>query len=76
MREKLQETFQEHGVSVPTIFFDEQSSMQQIVEAARESAQDGDVVIMSPACASFDMFKSYKDRGDQFVAAVNNLVAK
>lgn len=44
-----------------------------IVEAATACAQPGDVVIMSPAAASFDMFKSYADRGDQFVAAVRSL---
>ncbi|MDN5835119.1 MAG: UDP-N-acetylmuramoyl-L-alanine--D-glutamate ligase [bacterium] len=49
------------------------SSMDSIVELASQSADAGDVVILSPAAASFDMFKSYKDRGDQFIAAVNNL---
>lgn len=46
------------------------ATMSQIVELASQSAQPGDVVILSPAAASFDMFTSYKDRGDQFIAAV------
>ncbi len=48
-------------------------SMQEITTTASACAQPGDVVILSPACASFDMFKSYADRGDQFIAAVNGL---
>jgi UDP-N-acetylmuramoylalanine--D-glutamate ligase len=48
--------------------------MEQIVDEARKTAQAGDVVILSPSCASFDMFKNYADRGDQFIAAVHRLV--
>ncbi|GHU08181.1 UDP-N-acetylmuramoylalanine--D-glutamate ligase [Alphaproteobacteria bacterium] len=48
-------------------------NMAEIVKIIAESAQLGDVVILSPAAASFDMFKSYSDRGDQFVAAVESL---
>lgn len=47
--------------------------MQDIVLAASEIAQPGWVVMLSPAAASFDMFKSYADRGEQFVAAVEAL---
>lgn len=47
--------------------------MHTIVTQSAAHAQAGDVVILSPACASFDMFKSYSDRGDQFVLAVNEL---
>jgi len=36
-------------------------------------AERGDTVLLSPACASFDLFKNYEDRGDQFKAAVKNL---
>jgi UDP-N-acetylmuramoylalanine--D-glutamate ligase len=48
-------------------------TMQQIVLAAQAAAQTGDVVVLSPACASFGMFKNYADRGEQFVAAVDAL---
>ena len=51
----------------------EMAPMPTVVEAAANQAQPGDVVILSPAAASFDMFKSYNDRGEQFVAAVDNL---
>lgn len=51
----------------------EMASMLAVVETAASQAQPGDVVILSPAAASFDMFKSYNDRGEQFVAAVEKL---
>ena len=51
----------------------EMSAMSTVVEMAANQAQPGDVVILSPAAASFDMFKSYNDRGEQFVAAVEKL---
>jgi UDP-N-acetylmuramoylalanine--D-glutamate ligase len=49
------------------------TSMLDFVHSAAEVAQPGDVVILSPASASFDMFKNYSDRGDQFIAAVEKL---
>lgn len=47
--------------------------MAEIVRTAREAAQPGDVVVFSTGSASFDMFSNYKDRGNQFKAAVNAL---
>lgn len=51
----------------------ENVTMKDIVNAARQAAKPGDVVILSPACASFGMFENYKDRGDQFIDAVGEL---
>ena len=48
--------------------------LRAAVTAARRLAQPGDVVLLSPACASFDMFKGYDDRGNVFVAAVQELL--
>jgi UDP-N-acetylmuramoylalanine--D-glutamate ligase len=42
----------------------------EIVRQAKEAAKPGEIVIFSPACASFDMFKNYKDRGEKFKKAV------
>lgn len=46
------------------------ASLQEAVSVAAEKARPGDVVLLSPACASLDMFRNYEDRGQQFVAAV------
>jgi UDP-N-acetylmuramoylalanine--D-glutamate ligase len=46
------------------------ASMEEAVLAAKDLAQPGDAVLLSPACSSFDMFRDYKDRGDAFARAV------
>ncbi len=48
-------------------------SLHEAVQVAKAHAQAGDVVLLSPACASLDMFKSFVDRGEQFMAAVTLL---
>ncbi len=50
------------------------ASMEEAVRRAREQAQPGDAVLLSPACASFDMFSGYQARGDAFVGAVRRLL--
>lgn len=49
------------------------SSLDSAVSLAKSQAIPGDVVLLSPACASWDMFKDYTHRGDTFVAAVERL---
>jgi UDP-N-acetylmuramoylalanine--D-glutamate ligase len=49
------------------------SSALEAVQAAFHFAEKGDVVLLSPACASFDLFKNYEDRGNQFKKAVKEL---
>jgi UDP-N-acetylmuramoylalanine--D-glutamate ligase len=49
------------------------ASLEQAVQRAAASALPGDAVLLSPACASFDMFRDYRHRGDAFAAAVRGL---
>jgi len=52
--------------------FTQVSSMKHAVRVAKEHAIDGDIVLMSPASASFNLFENYQDRGDQFRKFVNS----
>lgn len=65
---KIHEAFE--GV-VPVMI--DTSSAEEAVRAAFNQSQKGDVVLLSPGCASFDLFKNYEDRGTQFKRAVIDL---
>ncbi len=65
---KIVEAFRD---KVPTIV--ETSSMEEAVRSSYYLARKGETVLLSPACASFDLFRNYEDRGRQFKAAVRNL---
>jgi UDP-N-acetylmuramoylalanine--D-glutamate ligase len=65
---KIIEAFKD---KVPTIV--ETSSMEEAVRTSYYLAKKGETVLLSPACASFDLFSNYEDRGRQFKAAVRNL---
>lgn len=66
--EKLHAFFDSFGLPIVDV-----QSMQDAVNAAYQMAQKGETVLLSPCCASFDLFKSYEDRGNQFKACVNKL---
>lgn len=63
------------GAAAQKVFFS-QGSFRKAIAAAYGFAQKGDTVLLSPACASFGMFKNYKDRGDQFKKIILDLNGK
>lgn len=66
--EKLREHFGGFGLNII-----DTDNLQDAIQGAYKAAHEGDTVLLSPCCASFDLFKSYEDRGEQFMAAVKNL---
>ena len=66
--EKLHDFFGNFGLPIVDV-----QSMSDAVNAAYNMAKKGETVLLSPCCASFDLFKSYEDRGDQFKECVRNL---
>ncbi|HSG68440.1 MAG TPA: UDP-N-acetylmuramoyl-L-alanine--D-glutamate ligase [Bacteroidales bacterium] len=66
--EKLKEAFSDIVENIV-----ETKSMDVAVQSAVYLSGKGDTILLSPACASFDLFENYEDRGNQFKAAVNNL---
>jgi UDP-N-acetylmuramoylalanine--D-glutamate ligase len=66
----IEQTLLDSGVVIHTM-----TSLGEAVQQAARLAHAGDAVLLSPACASFDMFKDYKHRAEVFVDAVKNLAA-
>lgn len=66
--EKLREHFGSFGLNII-----DTDNLHDAIQGAYKAAHEGDTVLLSPCCASFDLFKSYEDRGEQFMAAVKNL---
>ena len=65
---KLHDFFDGFGLPVADV-----NTMEAAVKAGQEMAKPGETVLLSPCCASFDLFKSYEDRGDKFKECVRNL---
>lgn len=70
---ELERLFSEGLAGLPIRVISGERVMQQAVSAARELAMPGDVVLLAPAAASMDQFLDYADRGNQFIAAVEEL---
>ena len=65
---KLIKHFEGMGIEFASV-----GSMEDAVKSAYAVAKDGETVLLSPCCASFDLFKNYEDRGEQFIQCVRNL---
>ena len=68
-KDKIAETAKKHGFTDYVFAAD----LEEAVKMSRDLTESGDVVLLSPACASWDMFKSYEERGILFKEYVNNL---
>lgn len=66
--EKLREHFGGFGLQII-----DTDNLHDAIQGAYNAAHEGDTVLLSPCCASFDLFKSYEDRGEQFMDAVRKL---
>lgn len=68
--QEIASVFKEHQVLAPMLF--PSGGMDSVATELKNITRPGDVVLLSPACASFDQYKNYKDRGDQFIQMAKN----
>ncbi len=64
------------AIGAPTVKLTDASTLPEAVQCAALQAQSGDAVVLSPACASLDMFRDYRHRADVFISAVRDLAAE
>ena len=70
IKEAFDKLKDEKGIEVPSIMV---NSLEEAVIKAKEIAKEGDIITLSPACASFDMFPNFAVRGNKFKEIVNNI---
>lgn len=74
-KDKIKDAFnrvmKEKGVNIPIYIV---NSLEEAAEKSRKIAEEGDIVTLSPACASFDMFPNFEVRGDKFKEIINNMM--
>ena len=70
---RIQEAIKTENKNYPIMMLDESADFPAIIIRAKEMTQAGDSIVLSPACASFDMFKNAKERGKQFKEIVDSL---
>ena len=70
IKEAFDKVEKDKGIKVPTT---KVNTLEEAVLKAKEIAKDGDIVTLSPACASFDMFPNFEVRGNKYKEIVANL---
>lgn len=70
IKEVFDKLKEEKGIEVPSVMV---NSLEEAVIKAKEIAKSGDIITLSPACASFDMFPNFAVRGNKFKEIVNNI---
>ena len=65
--------FEENFNNIDSLMISKHDSMKDAVLAAYQDAIAGDIVLLSPACASYDMYKNYKERGEEYKSVVEGL---
>jgi UDP-N-acetylmuramoylalanine--D-glutamate ligase len=76
-RQRIREALARHAPDVPVVEVPrtDTGAMDDVVSAAAEMARPGDTVLLAPGCASWDMYRDYAQRGDEFAASVRRLVS-